>query len=103
MAVKQFIEPKLESGRVVTMGSLNVKEAFDAAWWPAVLKGLREAKCPQNLYQHMQDCFRGRRAVTSINSCKMEKNITEVCPQGSCCGPVSETQLHNLRYSSICR
>ena len=46
MSVKQFIEPELESGRVVIMASLDVKGAFDAAWWPAILKGLRDAKCP---------------------------------------------------------
>jgi len=50
MAVKQFIEPELEKGKVVIMASLDVKSAFDAAWWPAILKGLRGAKCPRNLY-----------------------------------------------------
>jgi hypothetical protein len=46
MAVKQFIQPELERGRVVIMASLDVKGAFDEAWWPAILKGLRDAKCP---------------------------------------------------------
>jgi len=46
MAVKQFIEAELEKGKVVIMASLNVKGAFDAAWWPAILKGLRDAICP---------------------------------------------------------
>jgi len=87
MAVKQFIEPELESERVVNMASLDVKAALDMAWWPAILKGLRDAKCRQNLYQLTQDYFRGRRAVISINICKMEKNITKGCPQGPCCGP----------------
>jgi len=45
MTVKQFIEPELEM-RAVIMTSLNVKGAFDAAWWPAILRGLREAECP---------------------------------------------------------
>ena len=83
MAVKQFIEPELGKGRVVVMASLDVKGAFDAAWWPAILKGLREAKCPQNLYRLTQDYFTERRAVISINSCKMEKKIAKGCPQGS--------------------
>jgi hypothetical protein len=56
--VKQFIEPELERGRVVIMTSLDVKGAFDAA----ILNGLRDAKCPQNLYQLTQDYFRERRA-----------------------------------------
>jgi NAD(P)H-hydrate repair Nnr-like enzyme with NAD(P)H-hydrate epimerase domain len=36
MAVKQFIEPELERGRVV-MASLDIMGAFDAAWRLAVL------------------------------------------------------------------
>jgi hypothetical protein len=31
MAVKQFIEPELEKGKVVIKASLDVKGAFDAA------------------------------------------------------------------------
>ena len=63
MAVKQFIEPELEKDEVVIMASLDVKGAFDAAWWPAILKELRDAKCPRNLYQLKQDYFREGRAV----------------------------------------
>jgi hypothetical protein len=47
------------------MASLDVKGPFDAAWWPAILNGLRNAKCPQNLYQITQDYFRERRAAMS--------------------------------------
>jgi hypothetical protein len=97
MAVKQFIEPELEKGKVVIMASLDVKGAFDAAWWPAILKGLRDAKCPQNLYRLTQDYFRERRAIISFNSNTVEKNITKGCPQGSCCGP----GLWNIQYNSL--
>jgi hypothetical protein len=86
MAVKQFIKTKLERGRVVITAILDFKGAFDTAWWPAILKRLRDAKCPRNLYQITQGYFRERRAVISINSSKLEKNITEGCPQGSCFG-----------------
>ena len=58
MAVKQFIEYELEKGRVAVMASLDVKGAFDAAWWPAILRGLRETKYPQNLYLLTKDYFR---------------------------------------------
>jgi hypothetical protein len=77
MAVKQFIEPELEKGKVVIMDSLNVMGFFDAAWWPAILKGLGDAKCPRNFYQLTQDYFRERRAVISFNSSTMENNITK--------------------------
>ena len=87
MTVKQFIGPKLERRRVVIMTSLDIKGAFDVACWPAILRGLREAECPQNLYQLTQGYFKDRRAVMLINSRKIEKSITKGCPQGSCCGP----------------
>ena len=96
MAVKQFIEPELEKGKIVIMASLDVKGAFNAAWWPAILKGLRDAKCPRNLYQLTQDYVRERRAVISFNSSTTE-NITKVSPQGSCCGP----GLWNIQYNSF--
>ena len=50
------------------MTSLDVKGAFDAAWWPAILRELREAKCPPNLYHLAQDYFKERRAVMLINN-----------------------------------
>jgi len=66
MAVKQFIEPELEKGKVVIMTSLDVSVVFDAAWWPAILKGLREAKCPRNFYQRTQDYLREREKSSNI-------------------------------------
>jgi hypothetical protein len=103
MAVKQFIEPELGRGRVGIMASLDVKGAFDTAWWPAILKGLRDAKCSRNLYQLTQGYSRERRAEISINSSKREKNVTKGCPQVSCCGPgfwnIQYNSLLNLRYT----
>ena len=96
MAVKQIIEPELQKGKVVIMTSLDVKGACDAAWSPVILKGLREAKCPRNLYQLTQDHFRERRAVISFNSSTME-NITKGWPHGSCCGH----GLWNIPYNSL--
>jgi hypothetical protein len=88
MTVKQFIEPELERGRVVIMASLDVKGAFDAARWPAILKGLRDAKRPQNFYQLMQDYFRGRRAVISINSSRIERKLRKAVHKGHAADPV---------------
>jgi hypothetical protein len=65
MTVKQFIEPELERRRVVIMTSLDVKGAFGAAWWPAILQRLREAECPRNLYQLTQK-YLSRSPTSSI-------------------------------------
>jgi hypothetical protein len=66
------------------MTSLDVKGAFDAAWWPAILRGLREAECPRNLYQLTKDYYKDRGAVMMINNRKTEKIFAEGCTQGSC-------------------
>jgi hypothetical protein len=95
MEARKFIEPQLQKGKVVIMISLDVKGAFDSAWWLAILKGLREAKCPRNLYHLTQDYLKERKAVINTNSFNIEKSITKGCPQGSCCGP----GLWNIQYN----
>jgi hypothetical protein len=54
MEAERFIELELEKRKVVIMTSLDVKGAFYAALWPGVLKGLKDAECPRNLYQLSQ-------------------------------------------------
>ena len=38
MAAKDFIEDALKKGQNITLVSLDVKGAFDAAWWPGILR-----------------------------------------------------------------
>jgi len=87
MEARKFIEPQLEKGRIVIMVSLDVRGAFDSAWWPAILKGMRDAKCPRNLYNLTLGYLKERKTVININNFNIEKRITRGCPQGSCCGP----------------
>jgi len=43
METKNFIEPALLKKEVVIMTSLDIKGAFDAAWWPSIIKGLKDS------------------------------------------------------------
>jgi hypothetical protein len=38
VAVQDFVEEGLNSGDVLVIVSLDVKGAFDAVWWPSILK-----------------------------------------------------------------
>jgi hypothetical protein len=96
MEAKKFIGPKLVKGKVVIMTSLDVKGAFDAAWWPSILKGLKDSGCPRNLYLS-KGYFSHRSAVMSTNSISIERSVTKGCSQGSCCGP----GIWNLLYNSL--
>ena len=50
MEVKKFVKEGLAAGEVIILISLDVKGAFDAAFWPSILNGLRACGCPKNLY-----------------------------------------------------
>jgi len=50
MTVKEFIKEELREGLITIFVSLDVKGAFDAAWWPSILMALIDFNCPRNLY-----------------------------------------------------
>jgi len=79
------------------MTILDVKGAFNAAWWPSILKSLKDAGCPRNLYYLSQGYFSERTAALTTNNFSIERRVTKRCPQGSCCGP----GFWNLLYNSI--
>jgi hypothetical protein len=58
------------------MTSLDVKGAIDAAWWPSVLKGLKDSECPRNLYYLSQGYFSQRTAVMTTKSISTERSVT---------------------------
>jgi hypothetical protein len=84
--------------------SLDVKGAFDAAWWPSILKQLRELKCPKNLYILSASYFSNRKATLSINNYKMEKEVQKGYSHGSFCAPgywnIMYNSLLNLQFNS---
>jgi len=50
LAVREYLEEGMREGDIAILVSLDVKGAFDAAWWPGILKTLKELNCPKNLY-----------------------------------------------------
>ena len=77
------------------MTSLDVQGAFDSAWWPGILQGLRGFNCPSNLYKLSKAYLSNRTAVMTTNNSTTERSITKGCPQGSSCGPGFWNTLYN--------
>jgi len=50
MAVKNVVSDGLTAGDVIVLVSLDVKGAFDAAWWSTIMNRLRAYKRPNNLF-----------------------------------------------------
>ena len=87
MVVKEFVEDSLAEGDVIALVSLDVQGAFDAAWWPAILKEMRDCGSPKNLYKLTKIYFTQRTAILATNSITMEKKLIRGYPQGSCSAP----------------
>ena len=73
MAIKASVQESLDAGELIAFNSLDILGAFDAAWWPGILRELRESKCPTNLYRLTMSYFIQRTAVLSTNSLRTEK------------------------------
>ena len=94
---KDFIDETLTKGQIVVLVSIDVKGAFNAAWWPAILKTMKDFHCPRNLYNLTKNYFSETSALISTNSMRVDRKANKVCPQGSCCGPV----YWSIQYNSL--
>jgi len=94
---ENIIETELEKLIIFVMTASDDKGSFNAAWWPSILKSLKDAECPRNLYFLTKGHFIQRTAALNTNNISIERRVTKGCPQGSCCGP----RFWNLLYNSI--
>src|SRR5271154_2488635 len=90
------------AGSVSAIISLDIKAAFDEAWWPCILRNLSLANCPHNLFGLVQS-FLAERTIELNN---VVKEISKGCPQGSCSGPalwntIMATLLSELRSLGV--
>ena len=97
MALKYFVLDSLNDGQYVALISLDVKGAFDAAWWPSILTSLKTLKCPRNLYNLCVSYFNERSATLILNCSMEQRKISKGCPQGSASGP----GFLNFQYNSL--
>jgi len=97
LALKEFVEDGFRTGEITIIVSLDVEGAFNAAWWPAILKSLKDSRCPRNLHNLTRSYLSNRRATLQTNNNKIDSLITRGCPQGSCCSP----GLWNVYYNSL--
>jgi hypothetical protein len=81
MAAKGFVRENLQQRNYVVMVSLDVKGAFDAAWWPSILSNLRDLRCPKNLYTLTQNYFSDRIAIFYANTYTVERKVSMGFPK----------------------
>lgn len=104
LAAKEFVWENIQQKNCVIMVSLDVREAFDAAWWPSIPSNLRVLCCPKNLYVLASNYFSDRVGTLNANTHSVKRVVTKGFPQGSCCGPgfsvIMYNALLNLDFSN---
>jgi len=68
MTIKNFVTFGLTAGDVLVIVRLDVKCAFGAAWWAAILKGLRAYECSNILFNMAWCYFTQRSAYVTKNN-----------------------------------
>ena len=82
MALKDYVQSSIDDGQYVAVISLDVKGAFEAAWWPGILASLRQLRCPGNLYKLCGSYFKDRTPFLTINNGMVQRNVINGLPQG---------------------
>ena len=86
--------------------SLDIKAAFDNAWWPALQSRLRKTNCPRNIYSLIQSYLHDRNVTLEFANTRNTKPMTKGCIQGSVCGPTFWNlildELLELEFPSEC-
>jgi hypothetical protein len=72
---KEFAQAHLQQKNLVIITNLDVKGAFDAAWWTSILCNLRDLRCSRNLYNLTRSYFSDRVAIFHTNTYSVEKKV----------------------------
>ncbi|GFX10829.1 RNA-directed DNA polymerase from mobile element jockey [Trichonephila clavipes] len=67
---------------------LDIKGAFDTAWWPGILSLLKRSNIPGNLFAVISSFLKDRSVTLSLGHSSKEKFLNKGCPQGSVSGPI---------------
>ncbi|KAJ4430663.1 hypothetical protein ANN_19253 [Periplaneta americana] len=85
--VVNWAKEVLANKQIGLLISLDIKGAFDNAWWPMILLQLKRKECPRNLYKLIKNYFCNRKAQLTLGLKTVSKHINKRCPQGSVCSP----------------
>lgn len=77
---------------------MDVKGAFDHAWWPLIIQQLARWRCPANLLELARSYLSERTASIHDQSGNVSKTVNMGCPQGSKSGPGFRKIIHQTIF-----
>lgn len=87
-AVYETVKAHWSNGLCTCLISLDVKSAFNNAWWPAILYNIGRTGCPRNVYELVKSFLGNRKVVYQTVAERLEHCYSKGCPQGSNSGPL---------------
>jgi len=97
LALKDYVQSSIDEGLYVAVISLDVRGAFDSAWWTGILASLRQLRCRLS-----GSYFKDMTVFLTTNNSVTLRHIRKGSPQGSASGPgywnIFYNTLLNLRY-----
>ncbi|GFW97728.1 hypothetical protein TNCV_1424921 [Trichonephila clavipes] len=85
------VQPLLPEGKKRNLHTvlvfLDIKSAFDNAWWPGILSLLKRSSIPGNLFAVISSFLKDRSVTLSLGHSSKENFLNKGCPQGSVSGP----------------
>lgn len=77
--------------------SLDIKGAFDNAWWPNIQVALVNGNCPANIKKLLDSYLQDREVSLNSGSVTASKILSKGCAQGSLLGP----KMWNINMNSV--
>lgn len=96
-SLRNFIIKNKKLNRSTIAVFLDISGAFDNACWQVIIRSLGKNDCPRYLINLIVSYFKDREVTTNSHNSKLQKTLTQGCPQGSCCGP----SLWNILLNNI--
>ncbi|CAB0017445.1 unnamed protein product, partial [Nesidiocoris tenuis] len=75
----------------------DIAGAFNAVWWPCVLRRAQRLGLPSNLFRLLSSYLSGRRAELWFKNSVVSQDVSRGCPQGSVLGAA----IWNLVFSEL--
>lgn len=86
-AIKK-IEEGLNSKDIVAVVSLDIRGAFDNAWWPSIIAQLNIKGIDPEVVRILCNYLKDRTVIMTYAGVTLERTTDRGCVQGSTCGPV---------------
>ena len=80
MKLREILKQEGGNNNYVMVIFLDISNAFNNVWWPAILEALRRMKVPGDIYLLIRDYLLGRQVLIRVGEREVRKGVNKGCP-----------------------